>query len=362
MLDGMEFRASKGLELSLFMLVAIAGGWILWLGSSLLIPLLLAVFVWHLVDALARGIQSLLPLSGRMAFSLPSTALHFVLLALLFAGFFVVAGGFLDTMELVRAQLPVYVENISGLLLEALASSGLQHYIPDMDKVTGSINFAAVTGTLLGTTTSAIGNSMAVLLYVIFLILEQHSFASKLRALCGNEERSNMMAGMLQHIGSSIRTYVWLKSALALATGLASYLVLLFIGIDFAVFWGVMIFALTYVPYIGALLSVILPGLLALAQFGQWGDVVQAVVALTVVQVVIGHVIEPKLFGRSLNISPLVVLFSLAFWGALWGGMGMLMSVPIMVVVMIVCAHIPQLRSVAVMLSADGSLPVQQRQ
>ena len=354
--------AEKGLPTILLLLIAaVVGGWILWLGSALLIPLVLAVFVWYLVDAMARGVWALLPptFATRVvpAGSAPPAALHFALLALLFTVFFYAAKSLVDAADLLQARVPAYAENVKGLLLDAVRSSGLESRLPNLEEVMGSIDIAGITKLLLGAVTSTIGSSAAVLLYVVFLILEQHSFSGKMLAVCGSEERGNMVAGMMRHIGKSIRTYVWLKSVLALLTGFSSYVVLALVGVDFAVFWGVAIFALTYVPYVGALLSVLLPAVLALAQFGQWNQALHALVGLTVVQVVLGTVLEPRLFSRSFNISPLAVLFSLTFWGALWGGTGMFLSVPITVVIMIVCAHIEQLRPVAIILSLDGAIP-----
>ena len=354
--------ADKSLPTFLLLLIAaVVGGWILWLGSSLLIPLVLAIFVWYLVDAMARGVWALLPeaIATRTssAGGSPPVAMHFALLALLFTVFFLATKSLVDAADLLQERIPAYADNVESLLLNTVRSSGLESYLPDLEQIMGSVNFAEITKLLLGAITSTVGSSAAVLLYVVFLVLEQHSFSGKLLAVCGSKERGNMVAGMLNHIGKSIRTYVWLKSVLALLTGFSSYVVLLLVGVDFAVFWGVAIFALTYVPYVGALLSVLLPALLALAQFGQWDQALHALAGLTVVQVVLGTLLEPKLFSRSFNISPLAVLFSLTFWGALWGGTGMFLSVPITVVVMIVCAHMQQLRPVARILSLDGSIP-----
>ena len=351
----------RSLRACLLVLTAVACGWVLWLGSFLLIPLLLAIFVWHLVDAMARGLQKLLPgvVSGALSTDdgAPLAIVHFLLLALLFVVFYSAAGAFIDVVELVRARIPIYADNIKVLFNSAIIAGGMEDKLPEVDKITGNINFAAITGILFATATSVTGSSVAVLLYVVFLILEQHGFSRKLGTVCGSEARTRMVDSLLQQIGGSIRTYVWLKSVIAAGTGFVSYLVLLLAGVDFAAFWGVVIFALSYVPYLGALLSVILPALMALAQFGQWQQMIQVVIALTVAQVIMGHILEPRLFGRNLNVSPLVVLFSLAFWGALWGGVGMFLSVPITVVAMIVCAHIPALRPVAVILSADGNIP-----
>jgi len=124
--------------------------------------------------------------------------------------------------------------------------------------------------------------------------------------------------------------------------------------LDLAEFWALLIFALNYIPYIGAWLGVIFPTLLAAAQFGDPGRVFGIAAALAVVQFTTGSVLEPRVMGRGLNLSPVIMLLSLAFWGTVWGVVGMLLAVPLMVVIMIVCAHVDSLRPVAVLLSADG--------
>src|SRR5690606_11996001 len=117
--------------------------------------------------------------------------------------------------------------------------------------------------------------------------------------------------------------------------------------LDLAEFWALLIFALNYIPYIGAWLGVIFPTLLAAAQFGDPGRVFGIAAALAVVQFTTGSVLEPRVMGRGLNLSPVIMLLSLGFWGTVWGVVGMLLAVPLMVVIMIVCAHVDSLRPVA---------------
>ncbi len=117
-----------------------------------------------------------------------------------------------------------------------------------------------------------------------------------------------------------------------------------------------MIFALNYIPYIGAWLGVIFPALLALVQFDTLTPFLVTTAALTAIQFTGGSIIEPRLMGTGLNVSPVFMLLSLALWGMVWGVVGMFLAVPMMVVVMIVCSHIEATRPIAVLLSADAEL------
>jgi AI-2 transport protein TqsA len=121
--------------------------------------------------------------------------------------------------------------------------------------------------------------------------------------------------------------------------------------------WALLIFVLNYIPNIGSIVAVAFPALLALVQFETLGPFIILVISLTTIQLAIGSVLEPMLMGNTLNMSPLAIILGLAFWGTIWGIVGMFLSVPIMVMVMIVCAHVPSWRWMAILLSKDGQIP-----
>jgi predicted PurR-regulated permease PerM len=107
---------------------------------------------------------------------------------------------------------------------------------------------------------------------------------------------------------------------------------------------------------VGAVLGVAFPALLALVQFTTLGPFLAIAIGLTSVQALIGNVVEPMLMGRSLNMSSFAIVLKLTFWGTIWGFVGMFLSVPIMVLIMIVCANVPSWRWVALLLSKDGQI------
>ena len=127
-------------------------------------------------------------------------------------------------------------------------------------------------------------------------------------------------------------------------------------GIDSPLLWAFVIFILNFIPVIGAFLVALLPSTFAILQFGEINLPLILFFTLGTIQTVIGNVIEPKLMGDSLNISPLVALFSLAFWGAIWGILGMVVSVPITVILIILLAHFPKTKSIAIFLSHHGKI------
>ncbi|HEX7086172.1 MAG TPA: AI-2E family transporter [Vicinamibacterales bacterium] len=330
-------------------------------GRSILLPFVIAVFIWHLINALAAVSRRLrigevaLPGSVRLAGAVALLVLLVWWVAGLVAGNLVwwVAGLVAGNIGHVLQAAPLYEQNLRRLVNRAgslLGYEELQH----LQVLLQSLDVTGLLRTLAATATYLMGTSGTVAIFVVFLLLEQRSFRSKIASLFPDAEGQARAYRVLEQVGSEVQTYVWLKTVMSLIGAVASYVVMKLVRLDLAEFWALLIFALNYIPYIGAWLGVIFPTLLAAAQFGDPGRVLGTAAALAVVQFTTGSILEPRVMGRGLNLSPVIMLLSLAFWGTVWGVVGMLLAVPLMVVVMIVCAHVDSLRPVAVLLSADG--------
>jgi len=126
------------------------------------------------------------------------------------------------------------------------------------------------------------------------------------------------------------------------------------VQLDFAEFWALLIFFLNYIPNIGAMVATAFPVALALIQFDSWEPFIEITSGIVAIQFIVGNFLEPRLLGKSLNLSTLVILFALALWGSLWGIIGMFLSVPITVMMMIIFAHFDVTRPIAILLSQDG--------
>ena len=153
-----------------------------------------------------------------------------------------------------------------------------------------------------------------------------------------------------------MRGYVAIKTLVSLMTAGCSWVVMALIGIDFAGFWAVLIFALNFIPYVGSIIAVAFPVTLALVQFGSIAAALWALLALTAIQVVFGHLLETRLMGRTLNLSPVVIMLSLVTWGMMWGIVGAVLCVPITVIIVIVLAQFDTTRPLAILLSEDGEV------
>ena len=131
------------------------------------------------------------------------------------------------------------------------------------------------------------------------------------------------------------------------------FVVMLLVGVDFALFWAILIGLLNYIPFIGSLIGVIFPVLLAVAQFGSIQTALLVLVLLTAAQLWVGNGLEPKMIGKKVNLSPFVVLVSLGLWTSLWGVAGSILAIPLTSILAIIFSHFDGTRPLAVLLSDD---------
>ena len=203
---------------------------------------------------------------------------------------------------------------------------------------------------ILGTFFDFLSQLVLVLIYLVFILAERLSLTRRLRSAISPEDTSHIMA-VVDRINWSIANYVAVKTYMSFLAGMLTSLVLWGFGVDYAVFWGVVAFLLNFIPYLGSWVAVILPVALSLIQLeNPWlSPLILAILLL--VQNAIGYVVEPRIAGSRLNLSPFVIILSLAFWGTLWGVVGMILAVPLVVVVKSILENIPQTKPMATLLS-----------
>ena len=169
-------------------------------------------------------------------------------------------------------------------------------------------------------------------------------------------KKFNQVNELINKIDHSIGSYIALKTVVSLLTGFLSYFVLLFIGIDAPLFWAFLIFVLNFIPTIGSLIATLFPAVFALLQFGEFTPGILVLAIVGAIQLIVGNLIEPRVMGNTLNISPLVVFLTLSLWGVMWGVTGMLLSVPITVILIIIMSEFPSTQPIAILLSQKGNL------
>lgn len=191
-----------------------------------------------------------------------------------------------------------------------------------------------------------LANTFLILLTVIFILLEASGFPVKLRAAFGDTEKS---LANLKRVTESIKYYLTIKTATSLATGLCIAIWLAVQGVDFPILWGLLAFLFNYVPSIGPIIAAVPAVLLAFIQLGI-GPALFAALGYGVVNIVIGGVIEPRVMGRGVGLSTLVVFISLVFWGWVFGPVGMLLSVPLSITLKIALENNENTHWIAILL------------
>lgn len=341
----------KPIVAAAWLLMLVLAGEILIGGRDVLVRLALAVLLWQLINAIAAGYRRI-RIRGWAAGTWQALALGVltIVVALL-----IVVDLIVDNVGAVSAAAPIYQANLLALLPHLANLIGMPP--PEsLGPLVGQINLAVWIRTISFAVVSFTSNIGLVALYVAFMLFEQATFDKKISALFPEPQKAASVRGLLSLIEARVERYLWVKTIFSLATAALSWCVLTAVGCNQPGFWALIIFMINYIPIVGSFFGVLFPSLLVLVQFGTFGPFIATVIGLAAIQVSLGNVLEPRLMGRSLNLSPVVIVVSLAVWGGIWGIAGMFLCVPIMVIIVTVCAHFDTTRPVAILLSADGQL------
>jgi AI-2 transport protein TqsA len=320
-------------------------------GRGFLIPLAIAILLWNLLGAVIERFARI-----RIgAFQLPQWFAALLGIAVIVLGLYVIQSILLGQVDAISAAWPRYMSRLESIVGDLTQWLGVEQSAK-LKQAIMSIDLTRRVAGVVSSAQSFVVSLLLILAYVGFLFVESTYMRQKVLAMFPDETRAREVSSILAAVSESVRRYIWIKTVVSTLTGVASYAVLRALGIDFAATWALLIFLLNYIPNIGSIVAVLFPALVALVQFDTLGPFIVLVLSLTAIQMMIGSVLEPMLMGHTLNMSPFAIILSLAFWGTIWGIVGMFLSVPIMVLVMIVCAHIPGWRWVAILLSKDGGI------
>lgn len=338
----------------------VLGGFVLWIGQSVIVPVVLAAFLSFLIITVKRQCERIPGIGARLP-EWFSFFLSFSLIVLvLFTLVAVVANNVNGVADASEAYATKFTEIWESLNMNTVDLPFREDIVASLESLrTNAVDLVTQFLRDLGRSAgSFLGGLTTVLLYTAFMLLERGRFLKKAVQIAGPSEGRTIVSGIIDDLGRLIREYISVKTSTSLLTGAISWVIMVALGIDFAGFWALVIFALNYIPVLGSIIGVILPTVLALVQPDNGGVplFILSAILLTGAQQLVGSFIEPRMMGKSLNLSPLVILLSLAAWGTLWGIPGMFLCVPMTVVLMIVLAQFESTHAVAVLLSDDGDL------
>ncbi len=339
----MVVNTSKFLNI---LLILISIGVLMIYGKTVLIPFVLSLFIWYIIKDLRDRIAK--TKFGKVA---PEWMENIVTFLFVFGTLFLVSQVLSVNIKHMVDELPIYQERFNSLIPKVN-----DFFKIDISSIVKDFEFSSIIGTVLGSLSGILSNAFMIILYVIFILMEESSMKKRMKSMYQDPTKLDTTLKMIQDINKSVSDYISLKTVVSLVTGTLSYIALLLLGVDFPVFWAFIIFLLNYIPTIGSLIATLFPTLMAGLQFNDPFMAGYVLLAVGSIQIVVGNFIEPKVMGNSLNISPLVVILSLSVFGALWGITGMILCVPFTVILIIIFSHFESTRSIAIMLSDTGVL------
>lgn len=327
-------------------LVTVMLGGVLYFTSSIVLPFMVALFLAYVLDPLVRCLTYLrFPLWLAVCLALCVTFFVLALMGMLF---------YASAQSFVR-EYPNYEPKLRSLMLaltSRLEVASLSWQLSDLSKELSSASLARAALASVGTFVTFLGHLLLVLLFMVFILLGQRRLPSRIYRAFGEEQAARIMQ-ILQRITRDMQTYLGTKALMSLVTGVLVNLCLVILQVDFAVLWSALAFMLNFIPHLGAPLATIPPILVAILKFDSLMPAVWVVVCVSVIHIVLGMCVEPRLMGRTLHLSPLLIIVSLLFWGWLWGIVGTLLAVPIMATIKIVCENLPALRVVSALMSEE---------
>lgn len=333
--------------------IALMIGWVFYIGRNVFVPIMFSVFVVYVILGLARLIGRV-PLLGP---ALPQLVISILSVLIIALGLGMVVYTILANKDSVIAMAPRYQESLLAAVQRVAVLMRVEAeptWTTLRRDLLAQVSLQRVAASALASLSSLFATVIVVALYACFLLVERTHLDVKILAIARSPEQARRIKQVIADINARVGAYLALKTFLGVLLGALSYVIMRFAGLEFAGFWAVMIALLNYVPYIGSFLSVVLPGLMAVAQFGGAGEAIQIMMSLAVVQFVIGNFLDPYIMGNSLNLSPFAILVSLAVWVALWGVPGAFLAVPITAMMTIIFSEFPGTRPIAVLLSQNG--------
>jgi predicted PurR-regulated permease PerM len=310
----------------------------------LLVPFLLAVFF---------ALITVRPMLWLQRHHVPSVLAALLIVLTLMLGLGAVGTIVGSSIADFTAALPTYQQRLDGIVKQALelAASYLNDGTPvtelnDLFNPGWAMGLAAG---LLNALRDVLTNTFLILFTMVFILLEASSIGTKVKAAFGR--RGGSLDGTRKFLNDMGR-YLGIKTAVSMVTGILAATVTWAVGLDFPLLWGMLAFLLNYIPTVGSIIAAVPAVLMGLVQFGP-AEATTVAVGFLVINIVFGNIIEPRLMGYGVGISPLVVFIGLVFWGWVFGPVGMLLAVPLTMTLKLALESDERSRWIAVLIGSE---------
>ncbi|MEO8447558.1 MAG: AI-2E family transporter [bacterium] len=321
--------------------------------SSILIPFVLAVIISFVFEPFYSWMKMKKVPSG---IAIVIVILSIIIIANV-ASVFIFA-----SVNSFSSNFSIYEEKFLAFFNNTIESLHLspedKHSLNESMKITNLLKQGSITSFIAGFLTGFLhifGDFILILFYVIFILTELGSIKERIQVAFAHERSANIIK-TLDTILIDLRTYISGKTIISLSLGTLSGFILWIFNVDFYFIWGFLIFMMHYIPSIGALIAISLPATVMFLQFDNIFTPIFVTILLVVMQNVVGNIVEPKVLGDQLNLSPLLLLLSLFVGGYVWGIVGMVLSVPIVSMLKIVLMNFEATKPIAILMSYKHSV------
>jgi AI-2 transport protein TqsA len=335
--------------------LAVLIGWILHVGRDVLVPVAYSALIVYVVLGMTRQLGRIPGVGPR----LPAAARYGVSAAVILAAVWGMTLLVLASIAEVTSNATRYDQTTLRAIQRAAAWVGIE--TEPTWPLLRQLLFEKVGVTrLLGSTASVmlglVGTLAVVVVYAIFLLIEKRAFDRKIDHLYAEPSRAERLRTVIHAINDRVGNYLALKALLGVGLGVVTWAAMTWMGLGFAGLSGLLAGLFNFIPYVGSVLGVAVPGLLALLSGAESVPLLWLCLGLSLVHFLNGNFLDPYLMGDSLNLSPFVILFSLAVWSKLWGIPGALLAVPFAAIMLIVFQEFEGTRPLAVLLSRHGQI------
>ena len=343
---GSIMEDNKVVTASLLIIVVFLIGVLLRLAKPVLFPFFLAIFLSFILYPVLDFLTKI---------KMPRVISIIFILLFTFFILYLLGSLFYSTGKSFAAEFPKYGEKMNSILTSIFERLNLPQLKIETIDWAGEFDLdrmGRIIGSSLGPFLSFMSNLFLVLIFLVFILAGRGRVKQKIQKYL-DQKRAEKANIVINNIDRQVQRYLVIKTVVSFFTGVFALIVLLFFGVDFAIIFGFLTFLLNYIPNIGSFIATALPFTIAVFQFETLWPAFWILVILTSVQLIMANVVEPRLMGHGLGLSPLVVLFFLFFWGWLWGLPGMILAVPIAAIIKIVFDNIPGFQFVAAFMSKE---------
>lgn len=335
--------------LSLTFLALVAFTWAGRTLADVLAPVIFAAFLCYLLVPMVNGFE-------RIKVPRP---LGYLFAILIIAGLGFGVGAMISgSVEQFRENFEGYEHNLKNLVASVQDFAHRVRLLAPDEKLTAkgvldALPAGGIEGIVSGGASYMFGSTsflIVTLFFMLFMVGEGERFTRRVEAAYEDGAAGRILK-VVGKFNKSIQRYLLIKTGVSALTGIGAYIIMMSFGLDFAGVLAVFVFLSNFVPYVGSLVSTSLPVVLALLQFPTWKTALFILIGITVTQQILGNILEPRLQGRGLNVSPLLILLSLVYFSWMWGIVGMIVCMPIVAGVRIVLEEFPRTRSLAKMMS-----------